>query len=332
MRCRRRGFTLIELLVVIAIIAILIALLVPAVQKVREAAARTQCQNNLKQIALGMHNHHDTKKVLPGGVGKFGCCWGTWLVPVLPYIEQDTMEKLYQNWGGNDATGIRYAGTANRNNVTTKRLSMYSCPSDPTENAPASKITTHNYVVNFGNTTFFQADIVAAGVTIRFGGAPFNCYPGSKSDDGPVNASQAATWTRVYGQPVRLVQITDGTSNTLMVSEVKQGIGLDARGFAWWGGATGFVTLYRPNSLTDPDVMTGAWCNKADPRNPPCQTNGAAPPSPFSRRQGARSYHMGGVNAAMCDGSVQFISNAISLPIWQALGTSQGGEPISSNF
>ena len=331
MHVRRAGFTLIELLVVIAIIAILIALLVPAVQKVREAAARTQCSNNLKQIALGMHAHNDVRKALPGGVGKFGCCWGTWLVPVLPYIEQEAMANLYRNWGGNDATGIRYGQSPNNTNVTTKRLSIYTCPSD-TPSSPSGNIQNHNYVVNYGNTTFFQSDVVVAGVTIRFGGAPFNCYPGSTSDDGPPTAAAAATWTREYGRPVPLVHITDGTSNTLMLSEVKQGKGLDARGFAWWGGGSGFVTLFGPNSRTDPDVMGGAWCNTADPRNAPCTTAISAPPSPFGRRQGARSLHTGGVNAAMSDGSVQFISDSISIPVWQALGTSQGKEAVSLNF
>src|SRR4051794_7818294 len=112
---RRRGFTLIELLVVIAIIAVLIALLVPAVQKVREAAARAQCRNNLKQLAIGAHMHHDTYKYLPPimGPGGGGCCWGTWVVKIMPYIEQDAAAKLYQNWGGDDSTGIRYGAAPN---------------------------------------------------------------------------------------------------------------------------------------------------------------------------------------------------------------------------
>ncbi len=321
---RRRGFTLIELLVVIAIIGILIALLLPAVQKVREAAARLQCANNLKQIALAMHNYHDAQAVLPSGVGSHGCCWGTWPVLVLPYIEQENAARLYVNFGGNDGTGPRYATGTNPDNVCKRRFAVLTCPSDM-PNAPYSGMTNHNYAVNYGNTTFYQADIVAGGITTPFGGAPFHCYQGQTVNDW----DDKMTPTRgTLGQPVPFADITDGLSNTLMVSEVVQGQGEDARGFCWWGGASGFITYIGPNA-SDPDIMTGAWCGSNNSLDPPCTTISTPPPSPFGRRQGARSRHPGGVNAAFCDGHVLFIPDGIAIGVWRALSTSRGGEVVS---
>src|SRR5438876_158316 len=153
MRTDRRGFTLIELLVVIAIIAVLIGLLLPAVQKVRESANRMKCTNNLKQLALAMHSYHDTNLTLPNGVGSHGCCWGTWQVLILPYLEQENLFKLYKNFGGNDISGQRYNGTDNLP-VTRTRIPLLTCPSDK-PNAPSNFITNHNYVANWGNTSLY---------------------------------------------------------------------------------------------------------------------------------------------------------------------------------
>ncbi len=103
---RLRAFTLVELLVVIAIIGILIALLLPAVQAAREAARRSQCLNNLKQIGLGAHNYHDVNNTFP--TGGYACCWGTWLVGMLPYIEQTSLAKMYQGSGSYADPAPRY--------------------------------------------------------------------------------------------------------------------------------------------------------------------------------------------------------------------------------
>src|SRR5690606_20466187 len=148
----RRGFTLIELLVVIAIIGVLIALLLPAVQAAREAARRSQCSNNLKQIALGFHNYHDTHQVFPPGANS--CCWGTWLLYGLPYVEQQALYNAW-NFGGRsfDDTGtFRYGGPLNIT-VTSTRVDAYTCPSDPQglnlSGIGDPDITSQNYVVNY---------------------------------------------------------------------------------------------------------------------------------------------------------------------------------------
>src|SRR5438094_9968624 len=147
-RRRRDGFTLIELLVVIAIIAVLIGLLLPAVQKIREAASRMACTNNLKQIALANMNYENTSGAFLPGVGKNGCCWGTWMIPILPYVEQDRLFRLYTNFGGLDTSGPRYDGGANAV-VAGTRLKTFTCPSDEPQ-ALRGGGSRHNYVLNAG--------------------------------------------------------------------------------------------------------------------------------------------------------------------------------------
>ena len=328
MRSRNQAFTLVELLVVIAIIGILVGLLLPAVQAAREAARRMQCSNNLKQLGLAMLNYESTHKKLPGGVGRYGCCWGTWQVSVLPYMEQTNLYNIYRNHGGADHTGIRYGGTANRPVVST-RIPTLTCPSD-TANAPIGSppITSHNYAVNYGNTSFFQTTIPTTPPTLFFG-APFAGYTGSTSDDGPVNAAQAVTFTRIYGKHQALAVITDGTSSTIMAAEILQGRGNDLRGFTWWGGAAGIVTYLSPNS-SSPDVVTGGNCTStvANPRMPCVTSTTAIAP----RMMGSRSLHTGGVQVVFCDGHVAFISDTIDYLNWNYLGTAAGGEVINVDY
>ena len=327
MRPARRGFTLIELLVVIAIIAVLIGLLLPAVQKVREAANRAKCSNNLKQLGLAMHNYANTnQQTLPPGVGRNGCCWGTWMMVVLPYLEQDNAAKLYVNFGGMDVPAgnplPRYAAGVNVQ-VTNLRVAVLSCPSD--RNSTNGTTTKHNYAVNAGNTSLFQVELPIGcphgtpGCT-SFLGAPFNWYTGSTDGDSTIPYDSGSPDRGIMGRPVRFQEILDGTSNTILAAEVIQGQGGDLRGFTWWGGAAGFTTYIGPNS-NEPDVLTGGSCDTT--LNPPCTTTST---TTRPRMVGARSKHPNGLNIGMCDGSVIFIRDTVNINVWQALSTTQGSE------
>lgn len=302
---RRQAFTLVELLVVIAIIGILIALLLPAVQAAREAARRSQCTNNMKQIGLAMHNYHDTFKKLPPGA--WGCCWGTWMMCIQPYMEQNTLYDDYhweQKWG-TPADTCRYSHSINRP-VATTRLPGHTCPSD-LPNAPILSINNHNYSANYGNTGYAQ-QATLNGVT--FGGAPF----------GPVgNSSQL---NRIVG----MAAIIDGTSNTFLVGEVLQGQGQDLRGFQWWGDASSFTTYLPPNSPLPDRIYSSSYC-RSDPKlNLPCAVSTGTDPTMFA----LRSRHPGGVNVTLCDGSTRFISETIDLNNYRALSTCRGGEVLDS--
>jgi prepilin-type N-terminal cleavage/methylation domain-containing protein/prepilin-type processing-associated H-X9-DG protein len=311
MRRTHRGFTLIELLVVIAIIGVLIALLLPAVQAAREAARRSQCTNNLKQLGLAMHNYHDSLGSFPPG--RMDCCWGTWQVYILPYIEQAPLYNAYNFFGNSttdaaDGSRFRYAGACNTT-VTQRRIGNLTCPSD-SPNAPLSSITSHNYAANYGNTAMDQRATLNG---VNFGGAPF----------GNVTASLTAKGGKTFG----ISDLSDGSSSTFLAAEVIQGAGSDLRGFTWWGDASGFETYLAPNSKQPDTPGSTSWCQYPFLRNPPCTVATTALPSMY----GARGRHAGGVNVTMGDGSVRFIKDSINIFTWQALSTTQGGEVVSSD-
>jgi prepilin-type N-terminal cleavage/methylation domain-containing protein/prepilin-type processing-associated H-X9-DG protein len=299
---RRRGFTLIELLIVIAIIGILIAMLVPAVQKVRDAANRVWCLNNLKQLGLAIHGYHDAHGNLPMGISPQGCCRGTWMQLVLPYLEQEAVAKLFPDWGKPGG----YYFDPPYNECTTKRIPLLTCPGD-TPNAPSQSVTSHNYALNFGNTGLNNTsanDTLSNLNGVIFQGAPFG-----------------------KGVAFSLSDIIDGTSTTLFAAEVVQGQRADLRGFTWWGTAAGFETYLAPNS-SNPDIVyfNSTYCDPAPP-NPPCAI--AAGNNTFA----ARSRHSGGVQVLFGDGSGRFVSEGIDLVnVWRALSTSRGGETISGDF
>jgi prepilin-type N-terminal cleavage/methylation domain-containing protein/prepilin-type processing-associated H-X9-DG protein len=299
---RRSGFTLIELLVVIAIIAVLIGLLLPAVQKVREAAQRVKCQNNLKQIGLGLHNYHSSYGKFPVGDRGTGGI-GTWQVDLLPFIEQDALYRGYQfgSYVGGAEKAPKYSDSVNLP-VTGQTLPILTCPSDP--NAGQAKpfgVSEHNYAINYGNTT--RTQVTYNGVT--FLGAPFS-YAGKQFGIGDV---------------------PDGTSNTLLAAEVLQGVSTssitDLRGFTWWGVAAGFETYNGPNSASPDSLQFTSYCNNLPDQNLPCTVTAV-------NLLSARSRHTGGVNVALCDGSVRFVTDNVDINTWRALGTTAGGEALGN--
>ena len=295
---RSLGFTLIELLVVIAIIAILIALLVPAVQKVREAASRTECANNLKQWAIAMHAHHDAKGRFP--VGARNNPRLTWVMHIWPYVEKsDLSGKNNFNTPFYDPPGTIHNSM---NGLTGIKVAIYNCPSDigidQDDIGQTYPRRRGNYVINWGKTKYDTAPPPT-------GQAPFAHVGGDRSKP----------------RTTKFRHITDGTSHTLLMAEYIKA--KSRQDNDWRGdihnddGVFRFHTITTPNS-TAPDVV--GWAISDNDTAAPVTTSG-------QQFNTARSRHTGGTNAAMCDGSVRFVTNNINLAAWQAMGTMDGQEP-----
>ncbi len=314
MKKTSRGFTLVELLVVIAIIGILIALLLPAVQAAREAARRLQCSSNLKQWGLAMANYENAHQVFPAGVtcvGTHGDIGSgvrryTFVIALWPYLEQGELFEAYD-------FDYSFYDEINRPYVS-EHVPVYFCPSDRIGSwsylegdGGCYARSRGNYVTNWGYCDFTR------GVAMPDGSNAMKIGPFSENTHESV------------------ADISDGLSNTVFMSEVLQAANdneYDFRGDIHNNdlGAAQFMTLYTPNSGVD-----RAWCLGANPNDPaPCQqpANWGAPVYVT-----ARSKHPGGVQAAFGDGSVQFVTDSISVSIWRDLSSKAGTETISErNF
>ena len=304
----RRAFTLIELLVVIAIIAILIGLLLPAVQKVREAAARSKCQNSMKQVALAAHSYHDATMAFPAGmnnaVGLDGAAYSgedrrVWAHYLMPYIEQPAIGEAVLAAPNTNAL-YAVAPTAQYASIA---IPFLTCPSDPS----APKTATIS-----GNQGFHSNYVGCAGST-RFNGTVST----------PAFQSLNGVFSPDPSQKTKLTWIADGTSNTLLVSEIvvsKDVTDHDTRGRIWNNNRSGgvmFSTFGTPNSATVKDRV-----NK-------CQSTTLAPCEAAAGIELlvlARSNHTGGVNVALADGSVRFTRNDVDPTVWAAAGTRAGNE------
>jgi prepilin-type N-terminal cleavage/methylation domain-containing protein len=290
----RRAFTLIELLVVIAIIAILIGLLLPAVQKVREAASLTSCRNNLKQIGLAMHMHHDTKSSFP--VGYYdptawpaldnGPGWG-WGAFLLPFMEQDNLFRR-----------IRFdldVGDPANAAVRTTFLKSYFCPSD-------QLLTTFTVTDGGANSwTLAQGSYVA-------------CNGNDGVDDFTTPPHTGAFVRAIAGY--RVADISDGLSNTLFVGDRTSKLSYST----WVGGPTGALNPFLQAPGNFGAEVTLLMCH-AGPTGP--NTPGVFDADSTS------SPHRLGVPFLFGDGSVHFLSNAIDISTWMALATRAGGEVVS---
>ena len=329
---RWRGFTLIELLVVIAIIAILIGLLLPAVQKVREAAARTQCSNNLKQLGLAAHSYHDTNNKLPfaayigGGVANWNIRdeeGPTWAVMILPFIEQDNLYRQvttsvqnYTTWvttGFNPLTGnANGPGDSGWRVIAGTKIKTYACPSESNIDIffnYSSAVTTPpngnwargNYAINAG-PAYGNSGFQGLSPTYNFiiNGAPVALMAGGVS---ALN----------YGSTMTGVQ--DGTSNTVLFNHVRAGVNsADPRGT--WALATGGSYTYGcPTSDCHGPNDTGGksddvlGCADRPDIAMGCFNGGDG-------QMNARSAHTGGVICGMGDGSVRFVPSSVSDLVW----------------
>lgn len=340
-----RGFTLIELLVVIAIIAILIALLLPAVQQAREAARRTECKNKLKQLGLAMHNYHDTFGVFPGN--EVGCvrnagtgaveCWNGWsgLSMILPYIDQ---APLYNQINFNHPWDTAAAAAPNNQLASRTFLPGFACPSDP-----------------------FARKIVAASAPTSYA---LSAGPGAQW--AMTTLHNPGMFTRESSVSIR--DVLDGTSNTILASEVQVGRNDgDRTAMNYRNSAAGDLTTATgtsnprrfsalPANLAairayhaacvagaaasangnDDDcghfwasgaVWRGPWFNTLMTPNTPIACDNDVSVTDM-RLKSASSYHTGGVQAVLGDGSVKFVSENLDQGIWVSAGTKAGGETL----
>jgi prepilin-type N-terminal cleavage/methylation domain-containing protein/prepilin-type processing-associated H-X9-DG protein len=327
MQKHRSAFTLVELLVVIAIIAVLIGLLLPAVQKVREAASRMQCSNNLKQIGLALHNFESSFQSFPPPcILKIGTVSDSWSIhaQILPYIEQGNLQNL-----------IDFSSSyQNQPQVTQTRIKLLICPSEVNDRSYSVPPLTYYptcYAVNYG--TWFVYD---------------------------PNTQQIGNGAFGVNRMMRTAEFTDGMSNTLGMTEVKA-----HQALLHDGGSPSTPNVPAPSTPAeclsyggplDPQLGHTQWVNGMmvqtgmtttfPPNTKMAAMNGTAVLDVdfMSSRLGlsatrlsygavnARSYHSGGVNALLMDGSVHFVTNAVSLATWRALGSRAGGEVVGTDF
>ena len=308
---RRVGFTLIELLVVIAIIAILIGLLLPAVQKVREAAARMSCSNNLKQLGIAVHSYHDGNNRLPYswspnnyGYDNNGRSW-SWLSQILPYIEQDNLHRAGQLGTAGTLSGVAPAAPILTFNqaaaVHAMQIKTFLCPSDPAGQQIKFDRANGSTSAGAGNTNYKGV----AGSNWAWGNW---VHAGPTGNTNGLDAGNGTFYRSDNNRALTLVGISDGTSNTLIIGE-----DLTARnthcGWARANYSTGTAAIPLNTSLpgSTPQFAASDW------------------PNVYS----FRSQHTTGAQFANGDGSVRFVRQSVDLAQYRAAATISGGEVVN---
>jgi prepilin-type N-terminal cleavage/methylation domain-containing protein/prepilin-type processing-associated H-X9-DG protein len=314
----RRAFTLVELLVVIAIIGVLVALLLPAVQAAREAARRSQCLNNLKNLSLGALNHESAKKIFPLSYDGFGGSspaatpekenGSSWIVSTFPYIEQQALYDRFkaaqgfvgqfdpEKSGGAMASGQQgiARNTPEMRELMRTPLALLQCASDESSGQPSETqfqwisipVTVTNYKGNVGNAW---------------------CYGrwfGNKSENPSTAPLSGILYRANYVTPVSIKQITDGTSNTFLIGEDLPAYNYHSA--AYYANGSWMATDAGINFLPEPPT-----------------------PQKYEDVYGFRSRHAGGAQFAMADGSVRFVEEAIDYTLYQSLSTKGGDEVVN---
>jgi prepilin-type N-terminal cleavage/methylation domain-containing protein/prepilin-type processing-associated H-X9-DG protein len=320
----RRGFTLIELLVVIAIIAILIALLLPAVQQAREAARRSECKNNLKQMGLALHNYLDAQSSYPlAGAYPPAGQWKTFSAQarLLPYLDQANLENLI-NWS------LTYP---QQGSVTKVRVPTYLCPDERNDHAfPDDDIFTYplNYAFNMGTWFIFDRASGRNGNGVLGHNKrmkPRDITDGVSNTLGAAEVKAAQSYLKNSGQP-NTVGVAMPTSPGA-VAAFGGNFEFESGHNEWAEGEVhhiGFTTTFTPNTIVP--YNNGGKTLSVDFTS--CRESWAGCMGPTYAVVTARSYHAGLVNALMMDGSVRSFSENINGGVWRALGTRSGGETV----
>ena len=329
-RPRRGAFTLVELLVVIAIIGILIVLLLPAVQAAREAARRLQCTNNVKQVALAVHNYHAAFQQFPPGYGysagdygghnENGAEW-PWIPRVYAFLGHEPLAALI-DWELKTGNPIDTWTEQDRAPMEAQ-LSVLHCPSDGN-----ARILFDARESSWGKRMVNGRSSYAGNFGLKALEAPFTSDPATSRVRGVFLQNWGANFS----------EIRDGTSNTLLTSELIIGHTLTVRGSVAYDEGPVFMVDSTPNDRT---ADLTRWCDKRDAHTTaspaPCQYKGNTLGGGVLGNNlnmvlhTSRSMHPGGVVVSLCDGSAQFVSQSIDSELWKFLGSSAGGELVDSN-